>query len=896
VEVVPLEGQANYVPFWKADPLFCSPVLAKRARGILDRHDPLKGGKFPGLSESAARSLNRFLDSQYRAQGSLPGEHRIGVEIITDQKFSTDRRGMYQAVLHTFRGGAVNYPLSLALAQSLEERLGVRVESFPDDNGILFLIPRGKEDPAECLRHALTDLDNDSRGISQGERLLRKRLESSGVFGAAFREAAERSLLVSKSGFGKRTPLWIMRQRSKRLFDAAGGEEDFPAAAEAWRSCLKDAFDMEGFRELAGGVSNSTIELFFFRTSSPSPFARALVRQETNTFMYEYDERKDLRGNTPLSDRAIAEALGEASLRPVLGGSLVPDFVSRLRREISGWAPEDSRSLAEWVKERIAIPLDEWKTLTAAMTADLKKSLNEDPSLGGRLFYYGAGAPSLVLHREWKNTWENSALRLGILGPWLRYEGPVSVRRIAEIFGISRAEAEDAVRVLAEAGEAADDVSVDGEPSLVCDINNLDLLLRLARKKARPAIRERPAALLAPFLALRQGVRMTADTAPLCGPWESLACFPAPARLWETEIFPARRSEYGQEILDGALREGNLLWYGCGKEKAGFCSPGDLDLAFPAKNAPASRIDPHFFDRPRDFWEIKEALGTGSREAAEFLWAETWKGSLSADSWEPVRRGLETGFVPEETEAEKDRGIPAAYPFGRRHIPRALREKWRGGPPVRGLWYSLIPDYSPDPFEEEELRADRVRLLVKRWGILCRPLLEREQGEFLWASLLPAMRRMELAGELAAGRFFSGINSLQFAPPSIGRDIEAAEAVSGIYWINAADPASPAGIDAEGLDPRLPSRSSSGRLCFRGRELIAVSLKSGKEARIFTGPGDPGLPAIAAFFSFPKTRKVLPEKKIAIETVNGKPAAASGYAEVFKAAGFIPDRGKLFLW
>jgi ATP-dependent Lhr-like helicase len=895
VEVVPLEGDANYVPFWKADPLFRSPVLAKRMRGILDRHDPQKGGKFPGLSESAAFNLNRFLDSQYTAEGNLPGEHRIGIEIITDRKFSPEKRGMYQVVLHTFRGGAVNYPLSLALAQSLEERLGVRIESFSDDNGVLLLIPEGEEDPAECLRHALTDLNNDGKGISQGERLLRKRLESSGIFGAAFREAAERSLLVSKSGFGKRTPLWIMRQRSKRLFDATGGEEGFPITAEAWRSCLRDTFDMKGFRELAGGISDFTIELFFFRTSGPSPFARALVRQEINTFMYEYDERKNLRGNTKasLSDRAIAEALGEASLRPVLGGSLVPGFVSRLRREIPGWAPEDNQGLAEWVKERIAIPLDEWKTLTAALTADLKKSLDEDPSLGGRVFYYGADAESIVLHREWKDTWENSAVRTGLLGPWLRYEGPVSVRRIAEIFGISRAETEDAVRALAETGEAADDVSVDGAPSLVCDINNLDLLLRLARKKARPAIRERPAALLAPFLALRQGVQAAAPR----GPWESLACFPAPVRLWETEFFPARMAEYAKDTLDGALREGSLLWYGRGKERAGFCSPGDLDLASPAETA-SLRIDPRFFDRPRDFWEIKEALGRGSRETAEFLWEEAWKGSLSADSWEPVRRGLETGFIPEAREAEKDPGVPAAYPFGgrSRRIPRALREKWRGGPPVRGLWYSLIPDYSPDPFEEEELRRDRVRLLVKRWGILCRPLLEREQGEFSWAALLPAMRRMELAGELAAGRFFSGINSLQFAPPYIERDIEAAEAFQGIYWINAADPASPAGIDTEGLDPRLPSRSPSGRLCFRGRELIAVSLKSGKEARIFTGSGDPDLPVIAAFFSAPKTRKVLPERKIVIETINGKPAAASEHAEAFTAAGFIPDRGKLFLW
>ncbi|MDR1420284.1 MAG: hypothetical protein LBI86_07915 [Treponema sp.] len=63
-----------------------------------------------------------------------------------------------------------------------------------------------------------------------------------------------------------------------------------------------------------------------------------------------------------------------------------------------------------------------------------------------------------------------------------------------------------------------------------------------------------------------------------------------------------------------------------------------------------------------------------------------------------------------------------------------------------------------------------------------------------WQALLPAIRRMELARELAAGRFFGGINSLQFAPLSVERELEQAERSSQTYWMNAADPASIAGL------------------------------------------------------------------------------------------------------
>jgi ATP-dependent Lhr-like helicase len=225
-----------------------------------------------------------------------------------------------------------------------------------------------------------------------------------------------------------------------------------------------------------------------------------------------------------------------------------------------------------------------------------------------------------------------------------------------------------------------------------------------------------------------------------------------------------------------------------------------------------------------------------------------------------------------------------------------LRDRWREGAPVRGNWFSLSLDEgdAADPLEEELLNRDRVRLLLNRFGILCRPLLEREA--LSWAQLLPAMRRMELAGELIAGRFFADIQSLQFASPSILKDLEAAEAVKGLYWMNAVDPASPAGLAIEGLDPRLPARTSTGRLYFRGEELIAVSNKSGKELSICISYNDPDVSLLVELFKIPRARRVLPEKKLLIETINGNSASKSEFLPCFIKAGFIPDRGKLMFW
>jgi ATP-dependent Lhr-like helicase len=144
-----------------------------------------------------------------------------------------------------------------------------------------------------------------------------------------------------------------------------------------------------------------------------------------------------------------------------------------------------------------------------------------------------------------------------------------------------------------------------------------------------------------------------------------------------------------------------------------------------------------------------------------------------------------------------------------------------------------------------------------------------------------------------AGRFFSGIDSLQFARPGIERELEAAEAQTALYWMNAADPASPAGLDISGLDGRLPPRTASSRLCFRGPELIAVSARRGRELRIFIPPDDPDIPKALGFLTAGRTGA---GKKVLVETINGASASQSDYAASLKALGFLPDRSFLTRW
>ena len=90
------------------------------------------------------------------------------------------------------------------------------------------------------------------------------------------------------------------------------------------------------------------------------------------------------------------------------------------------------------------------------------------------------------------------------------------------------------------------------------------------------------------------------------------------------------------------------------------------------------------------------------------------------------------------------------------------------------------------------------------------------------------------------------------------------------------------------------SSDLSSRLCYRGSRPAAVSLRNGRELRVFDDGGDPA--GILAFLKVPRTRRVDPERKVVVDTVNGHPAAAGPYAAVLKDLGFEADRGRMVLW
>ncbi|HEY9254649.1 MAG TPA: ATP-dependent DNA helicase, partial [Stenotrophomonas sp.] len=131
-----------------------------------------------------------------------------------------------------------------------------------------------------------------------------------------------------------------------------------------------------------------------------------------------------------------------------------------------------------------------------------------------------------------------------------------------------------------------------------------------------------------------------------------------------------------------------------------------------------------------------------------------------------------------------------------------------------GRWAPLRPAASgADALQAAELRTEAVehvvRTLLRRYGVLCWRLLEREAAWLPpWRELLRVCQRLEARGELRGGRFIEGLSGEQFAlPEAIGLLRQARRDGPAQQWlsVSACDPANLLGSVLPGERvPRVP--------------------------------------------------------------------------------------------
>jgi ATP-dependent helicase Lhr and Lhr-like helicase len=900
VEVVPVRTPSAMAPFWRAEERNRDFHLSERISLALEAWSAaldapgLEGVlREDGLEPDAASALVAFLTDQRKAAAAeLPHRHHLLVEHTRDvagaaapgaaaEGSTTGPGRACRVVLHTLWGGKVNRPYGLALAAAWEERFGYPPELIQDNDSLLLILP--EDVPAAEILSLVTP--------ENVERLLRTRLEASGFFGARFRENAARALLLPKPASNKRVPLWFTRLRAKRLLAAVSRFDDFPIIAETWRACLRDEFDMPNLLRVLGELADGTIRVSEARTAVPSPFCGGLVWKQTNTYMYADDTPRGAAGASLRGD-LIRELALSPDLRPRIPAALAAELTAKLSRTFPGYAPRGARELLDWVKERLLVPLPEWEELLAACERDHGTPREELLSaLEGKLSTVSlpGGAAATAAREAVSGIMAGAGAEGGaaeLMAQWLRFTGPVAPDRLRVLFGLDQERLDGGLGDLVEQELVIVDRLLDGtDEVLVCDRENLEALLRMARTRARPSFEALPVDALPLYVASRQGLTQQGGGAErLKEVLERLFGFALPARLWEAEVLPARLEGYRGAWLDGLFAQGGLMWLGCGRQRISFCFREDAALfaGAPAGAAGEGAV-PRVFPTAAGkfgFWDLADHTGLGSAELSETLWRLAWAGAASNDSFQSVRRGIAGGFR-------------AAEAGERGRVRRTSFDRWQSSRPAGGFWFPVPRQAERDALEEEEVNRDRIRQVLQRWGVVFRELLENELPGLRWGALFRSLRIMELSGEVLAGRFFLGVSGLQFALPQAVEELTRPLDEDAVFWMCAADPASLCGTGLEGLRGTLPARFPTTHVVFHGRAVVLVSRRHGRELDFRLPPEDPLIPACLGFMKVLVQRDAAPLPVVRVEKINGERAVSSPYRPCLLAFGFTEDFRRL---
>jgi len=129
-------------------------------------------------------------------------------------------------------------------------------------------------------------------------------------------------------------------------------------------------------------------------------------------------------------------------------------------------------------------------------------------------------------------------------------------------------------------------------------------------------------------------------------------------------------------------------------------------------------------------------------------------------------------------------------------------------------------------------------ILLRRYGVVFRRLLEREPFGISWYELGRIFRRWEARGEIRGGYFVGGVSGEQFAvPEAIGllRSLRKSPGTGELITLSAADPLNLQGILTPG--PRIAALTGN-RLLFRDGLPIAA-LEAGAVQRLADAPEVP---------------------------------------------------------
>jgi ATP-dependent Lhr-like helicase len=801
VRVEDAKGAPPNIPFWlgeapgRSDELSFAVARLRAEVGERVTHegasaaiDALVEQTGRGIDHEAARQVVDHLASAQAVLGALPTQERVVMERFFDQS------GGMQLVIHSPFGSRINRAWGLALRKRFCRQFNVELQAAATEDAIVLSLSTGHSFP----------LDEVSRYLhsATARDVLVQALLDAPLFAVRWRWNATTALALPRFVGGRKVAPQLQRMKSEDLLasvfpdqvacaeNLSGPREvpDHPLVAQTMHDCLHEAMDSEGWLAVLRGIESGAIEVVARDLPAPSPLAAEALN--ARPYAYLDDAPIEERRTQAVQNRRFGDADSVDSM-----GSLDADAIAGVREEawprarnadevhealmtLGAITADEARANAHWEAALATLATSGRATRLDALWVaaerlatmrQLYPQSTPQPGIGAPAGYEtGLDSPEDALR-------ELLRARLGGLGP-------ATLDQLVAQLALPRGQVEVALAALQDEGTVFQGRVTPGLAQVEwCERHLLARIHRYTLKRLRREIEPVEPRDFVRFLFEWQhvagGSRVSGPEA-LPAVLAQLEGFEAPASLWEAEVLPARVKDYASSWLDDLCTSGRTLWTRLRPLAAGTQGGGRASLRttpillLPRRAAPTwSRLAWAAADedalggraqRVHDFLETNGAsffdeIADGSRllraELEDALAELVVRGRANCDSY----AGLRALLVPaakRATAASRSRRRVALFGIadaGRWNVVRAP---------------AAASPQAPDATLCAEAIEHVARTLLRRYGIVCFQLLEREAAWLpAWRELVRAYRRLEARGEIRGGRFIAGVTGEQFALP-----------------------------------------------------------------------------------------------------------------------------------
>ncbi|QNN47106.1 DEAD/DEAH box helicase [Thermomonas brevis] len=830
-----------------------------------------------GLGDSAAAQIVAYAAAQLVGFGMLPTQRHIALERFFDESGGT------QLVIHSPYGSRINKAWGLALRKRFCRKFNFELQAAATEDAIVLSLSTSHSFP---LIEVIGYLHSSS-----AQDVLVQALLDAPLFPARFRWNATTALALPRFTGGKKVPPQLQRMKSEDLMatvfpdqvacleNIVGEREvpDHPLVAQTLQDCLFDAMDVDGWLALLRGLESGEVQVTARDLTGPSPFTAEVLTARPYAFL----------DDAPLEERrtqaVAARGLGHAGRVEDLG-RLDPNAIDAVAEDawpLAGTSDEMHDALmAVGAVTAGEAEASGWTHLLRALAGDRRathlipspagKGRPEGPDEGsatGRILsptslpereglwvaaerlpqlraLHPAAAiePEIEVPESYAIDWTREDALCELVRSRLSTSGVTTVAALAEALMTDHGDVELALLALEQEGYAMRGRFRPGavgeewcERLLLARIHR-NTVARLRREIEPVDVRDY-VRFLCDWQRLSPATRVQGPEA-LAGVLAQMEGFEAAAGAWESELLPARIKDYSIAWLDDLCGAGRIAWTrlrtgGEGGATLVRAAPIVLlprrELGLwtrlaarqqPGEDAPLSsrarKVEDCLRERGALFFdELVDAARLLETELEDALAELVARGRASCDSFS----GLRALLLP----AAKR---PASYARnGRRASLTGIADA--------GRW-SLVrrpeADAAPDPASVEHV----ARVLLRRYGVICWRLLEREAAWLPpWRELLREYQRLEARGEIRGGRFLSGVVGQQFALPEAVaalRAIRRRPPDGAMIAVSAADPLNLVGGLLAG--DRVP-RQPGARLLLR--DGVPVASLVGGEFRALPG-------------------------------------------------------------